>query len=302
MAEPTLARRISRFRYVYILLLPAIAYIFIYRYIPMYGIVIAFKRYNAYKGILASPWVGLEHFRRMFGSYDFYRIMRNTVVIGVAKIVVSWPAPIFFALLLNEIRRVRPKKIVQTISYLPHFLSWVVVAGIVREMLSMRGPVNTIVQWFGGKPELFLTKEALFVPILLVSAIWRGVGWGSIVYLSAITSIDPQLYEAAEIDGAGRIQRIVHITFPCIVPVIVILFLLRVGNILDAGFDQIFNLYNPMVYSVGDIIDTYVYRVGLLDLDFSFATAAGVFKNVLGLIFLLMVNYMLKRQREYGIV
>jgi putative aldouronate transport system permease protein len=298
----TLGKRIQRYKYVYLLILPAIAFVILYRYVPMWGIVIAFKRYNAFEGILKSPWVGLDHFRRMFTSYTFFRIMRNTVVISMLKILIAWPAPIFFALLLNEIRVLRVKKFVQTISYLPHFLSWVVVAGIVRELLSMRGPVNTVVAWLGGTPELYLTNEALFVPILIASAIWRGVGWGSIVYLSAITGIDPQLYEAAEIDGAGRIQRMYHITVPSIVPVIVILFLLRVGNVLDAGFDQIFNLYNPLVYSVSDIIDTYVYRVGLVDLDFSFATAAGLFKNVLGLIFMLMVNFVLKRQREYGIV
>jgi putative aldouronate transport system permease protein len=301
-ATGTLGKRIIRYKYVYLLMFPAIAFVFLYRYVPMWGIVIAFKRYNAFDGIWRSPWVGLEHFRRMFTSVSFYRIMRNTIVISLGKILIAWPAPILFALLLNEIRRLRVKKFVQTISYLPHFISWVVVAGIIRELLSLRGPVNAVVQLLGGKPDLFLTNEALFVPILLASAVWRGVGWGSIVYLSAITSIDPQLYEAAEIDGAGRIQRMAHITFPSIVPVIVILFLLRVGQILDAGFDQIFNLYNPLVYSVADIIDTYVYRVGLVDLDFSFSTAAGLFKNVLGLIFMLMVNYVLKRQREYGIV
>jgi putative aldouronate transport system permease protein len=291
-----------RYRYVYLLIFPALAFIVLYRYVPMWGVTIAFKDFKAPLGILGSPWAGLKHFRNMFGSAQFIRVMRNTIVISGLKLLIAFPMPIVFAILLNEIRRIRVKRVVQTISYLPHFMSWVVVGGIVREMLNLRGPINTVVELLGGTPELWLTNETLFVPILLGSAVWRGVGWGSIIYLSAITGIDPQLYEAAEIDGASRVQRMIHITLPSIVPVIVILFLLRVGQILDAGFDQIFNLYNPLVYSVGDIIDTYVYRLGLVQLDFSLATAAGLFKNVLGLILMIGVNLGLKRQREYGVI
>ena len=297
-----LRAQIYRYRYVYLLILPALAYIILYRYVPMYGVIIAFKDFKAPLGIVGSPWAGLKHFQTMFGSAQFVRVMRNTIVISGLKLLIAFPMPILFAILLNEIRRARVKRVVQTISYLPYFMSWVVVGGIVREMLSLRGPVNWVIEQLGGTPELWLTNTGLFVPILLGSAIWRGVGWGSIIYLSAITGIDPQLYEAAEIDGAGRIQRMIHITLPSLVPVIVILFLLRVGQILDAGFDQIFNLYNPLVYSVGDIIDTYVYRMGLVELDFSFATAAGLFKNVLGLLLMIAVNLGLKRQRQYGVV
>lgn len=297
-----LGREISRYRYVYLLILPAFAFIFLYRYVPMWGITIAFKDYNAFDGIMGSPWAGLKYFSRMFASATFARVMRNTVFISMLRILIGFPAPIIFALLINEIRHIRVKRVTQTISYLPHFMSWVVVGGIVREMLGLRGPINTIVEYFGGTAEVFLTSESLFVPVVIVSAIWKNIGWGSIIYLSAIAGIDPQLYEAAEIDGAGRIQRMVHITVPSMIPVIVILFLLRVGNILDAGFDQIFNLYNPLVYSVGDIIDTYVYRVGLVQLDFSFATAAGIFKNVLGLLLMIVVNFALKNQRQYGVL
>lgn len=292
----------ARYRYVYLLILPAIVFFIIYHYIPIYGITIAFKRYNAVKGILGSPWAGLTHFTRMFSTPEFFRVFRNTLVISLGKLIFAFPAPIIFALVINEIRHIRTKRVVQTISYLPHFMSWVVAAGIFREFLGLRGPLNAFLGLFGADPHLFLTDQQLFVPILIVTEIWHNVGWGSIIYLSAITSIDPQLYEAAEIDGAGRISRILHITLPSIVPAIVILFLLRVGHIMNAGFDQVFNLYNPLVYKVGDIIDTYVYRVGLGNLDFSYATAIGIFKNVLGLILLVVVNRVTGRYTEYGVM
>ncbi len=300
--RPGLGGQIVRYRYVYLLILPAIVFFVVYHYVPIYGITIAFKRYNAVKGILGSPWDGLTNFTRMFSTPDFLRVFRNTIVISLAKLVFAFPAPIIFALAINEIRHLRTKRVVQTISYLPHFMSWVVAAGIIREFLGMRGPVNALVGLLGMKAQLYLTNQTLFVPILVVTEIWHNIGWGSIVYLSAITGIDPQLYEAAEIDGAGRFTKIAHITLPSIMPAIIILFLLRVGHVMNAGFDQVFNLYNPIVYSVGDIIDTYVYRVGLGNLDFSYATAIGIFKNVLGLILLVVVNRVTGRYSEYGVM
>ena len=216
-------------------------------------------------------------------------------MISVLKVLIGFPGPIIFALMLNEIAQRRPKKVFQTISYLPHFVSWVVVGGLARDVLSQRGVINFIGGLFGIEPVIYLQQEELFVPILIFSMIWKNIGWGSIIYLAAIASIDPQLYEAAALDGAGRIQRIRYVTLPSIIHVIVILFLLRIGDILEAGFDQVFNLYNPMVYSVADIIDTYVYRVGIADFQYSYAAAVDLFKNVVGLILLLIVNHVTKR-------
>jgi putative aldouronate transport system permease protein len=293
--------KMKRYKYLYLLLVPAIVYFVVFKYAPMYGIIIAFKDYRFGSGILGSKWNGFEHFATMFGRNSFWQVFRNTIVISIAKLFIGFPAPVIFAILLNEIRNIKFKKVSQTISYLPHFLSWVVVAGIIREFLSARGPINALVTALGGESTVFLAEVKLFVPILVITAVWKNIGWGSIVYLASISSIDPQLYEAAEIDGASRLRRIFHITLPSLIPVISILFLLRIGHIMNAGFDQIFNLYSPIVYSVGDIIDTYTYRVGLLQMDFSYAAAVGIFKNVLGLVLILVVNLTVNRVKEYGI-
>ena len=291
----SLIGRIVKYRHYYALLLPALAIFLLFRYVPMAGIVIAFKKYNLVDGLFGSPWVGFTYFERLFNSPQFYRVLKNTVVISLLKVLIGFPGPIIFALMLNEIANLRGKKIFQTISYLPHFVSWVVVGGLIRDLLSQRGIVNYLTGLFGADPVIFLQQEEMFVPILILSMIWKNVGWGSIIYLAAISSIDPQLYEAAALDGAGRIQRIRHVTLPSIVHVIVILFLLRIGDIMEAGFDQIFNLYNPLVYSVADIIDTYVFRTGITDFQYSYAAAVDLFKNLTGLILLLIVNYGTKR-------
>ena len=290
-----LLNKIVRYRHYYALLLPAVAIFLLFRYIPMAGIVIAFKKYNLVDGLFGSPWVGFTYFERLFTSPQFYRVLKNTIVISLLKVLIGFPGPIIFALMLNEIANLRGKKILQTISYLPHFVSWVVVGGLIRDLLSQRGVVNYILGLLGVDSVIFLQQEEMFVPILIGSMIWKNVGWGSIIYLAAISSIDPQLYEAAALDGAGRIQRIRHITVPSIIHVIVILFLLRIGDIMEAGFDQIFNLYNPLVYSVGDIIDTYVFRTGITNFQYSYAAAVDLFKNITGLILLLIVNYGTKR-------
>ena len=293
--ESTLIKKVLKYRDYYLLLLPAIALFILFRYIPMAGIVIAFKKYNLVDGLFGSPSAGFMYFERLFNSPQFYRVLKNTIVISVLKVLIGFPGPIIFALMLNEIAQRRPKKVFQTISYLPHFVSWVVVGGLARDVLSQRGVINFIGGLFGMEPVIYLQQEELFVPILIFSMIWKNIGWGSIIYLAAIASIDPQLYEAAALDGAGRIQRIRYVTLPSIIHVIVILFLLRIGDILEAGFDQVFNLYNPMVYSVADIIDTYVYRVGIADFQYSYAAAVDLFKNVVGLILLLIVNHVTKR-------
>jgi putative aldouronate transport system permease protein len=285
---------VVKHRHYYVLLLPAVVLFLMFRYVPMAGVLIAFKKYTVLGGLFGSEWAGLDNFRQMFSTTLFYQVLWNTVKISVLNLAFGFPAPILFAVLLNEMRQLRPKKVFQSISYLPHFVSWVVAGGLIRDVLSLRGPVNLATALFGVQPVIFLQRADLFVPILVITNIWKNVGWGSIIYLAAMAGIDPQLYEAAQIDGASRVQRILSITLPSIVHVIVILFLLRIGHILDAGFDQIFNLYNPLVYRVGDIVDTYVYRVGIGQLRYSFAAAVGLSKNVVGLILMLIMNRVTK--------
>jgi putative aldouronate transport system permease protein len=294
-------REVYRFRYVYALLLPALILMVVFKYIPMYGVQIAFKNFVFAKGIMGSDWVGLQHFERMFSEPTFLQVFRNTVVISLLNLVFGFPAPILLAILLNEIRVKWFKRVAQTISYLPHFISWVVLAGIINELLSMRGFVNQLILWFGGRPGLVLVDPNWFLQILITSGIWQGVGWGSIIYLAAITGIDKHLYEAAAIDGASRVRQAWHITLPSLIPFIFLLFLLKIGHLLDTDFDQIFNLYTPLVYSVGDVLSTYTYRIGLVGLDFSYSTAIGLFKNLIGFILLLVVNFSSRKYKEYGV-
>ena len=299
----TFLREVYRHREYLLLLLPALVIFVLFRYIPMAGIVIAFKKYTIAGGLFGSPWVGFTYFERLFDSEKFYQVLWNSIRISFLKIAIGFPGPIIFALLLNEVRQVAWKKSFQTISYLPHFVSWVVVGGIVRDVLSVHGVINGMIGFFGAEPRLFLQEMHSFLPIVITSMIWKNIGWGSIIYLAAITSIDPDLYEAAEIDGAGRVRRMWHITLPSITHVIIILLLLRIGNILEAGFDQIFNLYNPLVYDVADIIDTYVYREGISGFKYSLTAAASLFQNVVGLMLLLLVNVVTRRmQADYSVV
>ena len=299
----TFLKEVYRHREYLLLLLPALIIFILFRYIPMAGIVIAFKKYTIVGGLFGSPWVGFTYFERLFASEKFYQVLWNSIRISFLKIAIGFPGPIIFALLLNEVRQVAWKKSFQTISYLPHFVSWVVVGGIVRDVLSVHGVVNGMMGFVGAEPRLFLQEMHSFLPIVITSMIWKNIGWGSIIYLAAITGIDPDLYEAAEIDGAGRVQRMWHITLPSITHVIIILFLLRIGNILEAGFDQIFNLYNPLVYDVADIIDTYVYREGISGFQYSLTAAASLFQNLVGLMLLLVVNVVTRRmQADYSVV
>ena len=302
-ARGTFLQEVYRHREYLLLLLPALIIFVLFRYIPMAGIVIAFKKYTIAGGLFGSPWVGFTYFERLFDSEKFYQVLWNSIRISFLKIAIGFPGPIIFALLLNEVRQTAWKKSFQTISYLPHFVSWVVVGGIVRDVLSVHGVINGMMGFFGAEPRLFLQEMHSFLPIVITSMIWKNIGWGSIIYLAAITSIDPDLYEAAEIDGAGRVRRMWHITLPSITHVIIILFLLRIGNILEAGFDQIFNLYNPLVYDVADIIDTYVYREGISGFQYSLTAAASLFQNVVGLMLLLVVNVVTRRmQADYSVV
>ena len=274
-----------------LLMLPVVAYYVIFSYIPMAGIVIAFKEYRLLDGIWGSPWVGLKQFEVLFQTPSFFEVLRNTVVISALRILFGFPAPILLALLLNELRSEKYKRVIQTISYLPHFLSWVVLAGIFLQFLSpSSGPINILLTKMGLQPIYFLGQPSTFVPTIIATGIWQSIGWGSIIYLAAISGISPELYESALLDGANRLQRIWYITLPSIAPTIVVLFILNRGSILNGGFDQIFNLYNDAVMSVADILDTYVYRRGLTGLQYSYAAAVGLFKNGIGFLFVFATN------------
>ena len=302
MINKTKITLIKKYRLLYLAMLPGILLLFAFHYIPIYGIIIAFKDYKYNLGFWGSPWNNFLHFKMLFTNPYFLRIFKNTVLISTYRIIFGFPAPILFALLLNEIRQINFKKIVQTISYLPHFISWVVLASIIVEILSpQRGIVGYIYRLLGKEPVIFLTDKTAFVPILIITGIWQSIGWGSIIYLASIAAINPELYEAATIDGAGRFQQALYITIPSIVPVITIMFILSLGGIMNAGFDQIFNLYNPLVYKVADIIDTYVYRIGILERQYGFTTAVGLFKNAIGIFLILGSNLIIRRYSEYGI-
>ena len=282
-----------------VLMIPVVAFFVVFAYIPMAGIVLAFKEYRLLDGIWGSPWVGLKQFRLLFSTASFFEVLRNTVVISSLRIVFGFPAPIIMAILLNELRFPKFKRVIQTISYLPHFLSWVVLAGIFIQFLSpSTGPINIILVKLGLKPIYFLGQKSTFVPTIIVTGIWQSFGWGSIIYLAAIAGISPEQYESALLDGANRFQRIWYITIPSIMPTIVVLFILNTGSILNGGFDQIFNLYNDAVTSVAEILDTYVYKRGLVSLQYSFSAAVGLFKNGVGFLFVFVTNMIARKLGE----
>lgn len=287
-------RKLKQYRILFFMLIPGMLYYLVFHYLPMYGIVLAFKDFKITKGILDSPWIGMDVFAKVFSDDYFFTVLKNTLIISLYKLIFGFPIPIFFALLLSEITHAKFKKLVQTVSYLPHFMSWVVMAGIFFTVFSLEGPVNLIMQLFGMDPVLFLADDRYFRSILVITSIFQGFGWGSIIYFAAISTIDPQMYEAAVIDGAGRFKRMFYISIPMLVPVIAIMLILSMSGILDAGFDQIFNMYNPRVMNVSDIIDTYVYRKGLVEMNYSYATAVGLFKSAVALVLIIGVNRIVK--------
>jgi putative aldouronate transport system permease protein len=268
------------------LILPVL-FVLVYRYIPMAGIVLAFKTYKARLGIFASPWAGLANFRILFGMSGFGDALRNTVTIAAAKIIMGIIVPVFFSLMLNEVKALRVKKAVQTLVYMPHFISWVLMAGIIIKMLSQYGIVNQFLMRLGMEPVIFLADKGKFPFVIVVTDVWKEFGYGSIVYLAAITGIDPNIYEAAAIDGAGRWKQILHVTLPGMIPTIILMTALALGRVLDAGFDQIFNLYSPVVYKTGDILDTFTYRMAFENSQFSISTAASLFKSAIGCIMII---------------
>ena len=296
--------RYGRYPELCLMLLPVIAYFIIFKYIPMGGIIIAFKDYRIVEGMFGSRWIGFANFREVFHTLTFTRSVRNTLIISVLKLAVGFPSPIILALLLNEVRHPGYKKVVQTISYLPHFLSWVIMAGILEQLLSPNnGAVNALLSQLTGvkKSIYFLGDNHYFRGTVVVTDVWKGIGWGSIIYLATISSIDPALYEAAICDGANRRQRTWYITLPSILPTITVMLILNLGSILDAGFDQILNLYNSAVYETGDIIDTYVYRYGIGDMKYDISTAVGLFKNIIGFVLVVFTNFVAKKIGGDGI-
>ncbi|MEG0692035.1 MAG: ABC transporter permease subunit [Oscillospiraceae bacterium] len=292
----------------YLLMVPALVFILIFNILPLCGIAIAFKDYNMFlvKGnpimsIFASPSVGFKHFVNVFGSIDFLNAFRNTLLISLYKILFIFPLPIMFAVFLNEVRNVKFQKGIQLIVYLPHFLSWVVVAAIFVSLLGSTGIVNNVLTSMGLEPVSFLMDTSKFRSILIISDAWKEIGWSSIIYFAAIAGLDQECYEAGDVDGASRFQKIWYITLPGLMPTIILMLIIRVGQIMDAGFGQIFAMYNPPVYEVADIIGTYVYRMGLGRLEFSTGTAVGLFNSVISMILVLSSNFIARKTTGKGI-
>lgn len=286
---------LNKHKMLYIISIPGILYFIIFKYIPLIGSVIAFKDYNIFMGIFESPWVGLKHFAGLFQNPDSIRVLKNTLLLSFYDIII-FPAPLILALLLNELRLIIYKRIIQTIVYMPHFLSWVIISGLFIGILSpTTGVVNHFIGWLGFESIYFMGSEKYIRPILVLTYLWQSVGWGTIIYLAALAGVNPELYEAAKVDGANRFQQVLNITLPAILPTFSILFLLHIGNFLDFGFERVYVFLNPLNQANGDILDTYIYEVGLLNAQYSFTTAIGLFKSIVGLILLVCANFFSKR-------
>lgn len=289
-------------RYLFLLMLPGLVFYIIFRYKPLYGILIAFKDYHLLQGVWGSPWQNLDFYKTTFLSKSFWEVFRNTVLISTYKLIYGFPAPIILALLLNELNNGLFKRVVQTVSYIPYFISWVVLSGIFMDILSpSQGPVNYLINALTGKTIYFLGDSAYFRSTMVGLTVWKGIGYGAVVYLAALSGVNPELYEAARIDGANRWKQALHITLPSLAPIIIILFILNIGSIVEDDFDQIFNFYKPAVYSVGDVLSTYVYRKGILNMKYSYATAVGLFQNILAFILVFLTNRIAKQFGEFGI-
>lgn len=276
------------------LFVPLLA-LLLFAYVPMLGLVISFQDFDIFEGFLNSPWVGLKHFRSLFALEEFPRVLKNTLLISLYKILFYYPMPILLAIFLNEVTSSGFRRTIQTIVYLPHFISWAVVAGLVFDLLSGNGVINTIIMRFGGERVNFMSKPSFFRSIVVISAIWKEIGYGAIVYLAAIAGIDPGLYEAATVDGAGRIRRMIHVTLPGISSVCVLMLLIRLGTVMDANFEQIYTLLNPTVMDTGDVLSTYIFRNGLSQMRYSYATAAGLFNSVVAFTLVAVSNGISRR-------
>jgi putative aldouronate transport system permease protein len=293
---------IKRDKFLYLLALPGIVYFVLFKYVPMWGILISFQDYSPYQGLIESKWVGLEHFQRFFANPDFLQLFRNTMAINLLNLVFFFPLPIVLSLMLNEVRSAAYKKLLQSVVYLPHFLSWVIIVGISFLFLSQgEGILNKILVELGFGKIDFLTNKNYFWAILTIQSIWKEAGWGTVIFLAAIAGIDPQLYEASTMDGAGKLRQMWHITLPGIRSVVVVLLILRIGHMMDVGFEQVFLMMNGAVSDVADVFDTYVYRLGVKQGQFSFSTAVGLFKSVIGLLLVIGANQLAKKFGEDGV-
>lgn len=283
----------------YLLISPVIVYFLVFHYYPMYGVQIAFRNFVATKGILGSTWVGLRHFTRFFNSFYFWRLIRNTLGIGLYELIVGFPIPIILALSINEVKSERFKRLVQNITYAPHFLSTVVVVGMLFLFLNPNyGVINNIIVLFGGEPVFFMTEPKWFKTIYVFSGVWKSMGWSSIIYLAALSGVDPELHDAAKVDGATQFQRIRHINFPAILPTIVTLLILNVGRILSVGFEKVYLMQNPLNLEASDVISTHVYRTGLQGAQYSYSAAVGLFNSVVNFIMLVTVNRLARKLNE----
>ena len=295
-------KKLWQSRYMYMFILPGLLYFLLYKYVPLLGSIIAFKDYSVFRGFGGSPWVGFKHFERIFASPEVVQVLMNTLYLSFLQILFAFPAPILLALMLNEVRKEWLKRIIQSIVYLPHFLSWVVIVGVVTIFLRSDGLINNMLgSWFDISSIPFLQMPELFKPLLVLEVMWKETGWGTIIFLAALAGVNPEQYEAAVVDGAGRMRRIWHITLPAIRSTIIILLILRLGSVLDNGFEQVFLMLNPYVMEVGNVLDTYVYYKGIEQSNFSFATAVGLFKSVIGLILVVGANRLAKKFGEEGI-
>lgn len=289
---------IKKNRMVYLMVLPVVIYYILFHYKPMYGIIIAFQDYSPRKGVFGSDWVGLKHFKDFFGGYYFVRLLRNTLKLSFATLLIGFPVPIILALLINELRSKAFSKTVQTITYMPHFVSMVVLCSMIRQFVGSSGFITGFFNMFGYDGSNMLSKQSLWIPIYVISNIWQGAGWGSIVYLAALTGIDSELYDAARVDGANRWKQTLHVTFPSILPTIIIMLIMRVGQIMGVGYEKTILLYNDGIYEVADIISTYVYRMGMISREFSFSTAVGLFNSVVNFILVILANQISKKTTE----
>ena len=290
-----LSEDLKKNKLVYLLALPVVLYYVIFHYVPMYGATIAFKDFTPAKDILGSPWIGFDYFVDFFTSQSFFRVVKNTLVINGANLLFGFPAPIFFAVLLNEIRLAKFKRTVQTITYMPHFVSLVVICGIIKNFTNETGIITEVLSWFGMPKTNLLDVAEYFVPIYVISSIWQELGWNSIIYIAAIAAIDPTLYEAASIDGAGRWRKMWHITLAGIMPTIMVLLVLKIGGMMTVGYEKIILLYQPLIYETSDVISTYVYRKGLLELNWGYSSAVGLFNSVINCILLVTANQVTRK-------
>lgn len=282
----------------YAMMIPVIVYYVVFHYAPMYGAMIAFKDFSPMKGIMGSEWVGFQHFQDFFSSYYFWRILKNTVIISVYSLLFMFPAPIILALLINEVRHQAFKRVVQTVSYMPYFISLVVICGMITDFTNSNGIINSLFSLFGYDGAAMLQKPELFRPIYILSEIWQKIGWESIIYIAALMGIDQEQYEAARIDGASRLKQMLYITLPGILPTITIMFILRMGNMLNVGFEKIILLYSPVTYETADVISSFVYRKGLLEFGWSYSTAVGLFNSIVNLILLISANYISRKVND----